>query len=186
MAIIRINERTVVQKVKTFILGTEKPNWMTRISVLVGLFISLYFLIWQFFIFISVLFVERLKNPDLIKDTFSRIGGKYNFNIKYASYNWNTMDVILYHSIGTITLLILSTIGLIIIYRRKKLGYITYLLSNGLIILFTILFLGLDYLKEQIGFIDKIIFIVITVYFLTGMFILKRTAEKELEETISE
>jgi len=178
MALVRINEKTVIQKVKFFVLGKEKPNWMTRISVLVGFFISLYFLIWQGFIFLVILFVNQFEDPELIKSTFSRIGGQYNFNIRYAAYDWTAVDVIFYHALGSIILISISIVGLIIIYRRKNLGYITYLSGNVLTALFTIIFLGAKYTSEQISIVDKIILIVITLYFFAGMFLLKRTKAK--------
>ncbi len=179
MALVRINEKTIVQKVKTFILGHEKPNWMTRISVLIGFFIWLYFIVWHAFIVTSILFVNRFQNPQLIEETFARIGGQYNFNLTYAAWNWVAIDVIFYHALGTMVLLLIPVTGLIIIYRRKKLGYITYLVGNALVALFAVSFLGLKYFSEQISMIDKVIFLAITLYFFVGMFLLKRTKAKE-------
>ncbi len=177
MAIVRIDEKTLAQKIKRAVLGSIKPNWMTRISVLIGFFVWLYFVVWQAFIFTSILLVNQFKNPELIKTTFAKIGGKYNFNIKYAQFNWNTMDVMFYHSLALFILFSVSLIGLVIVYRRKKIGYVIYLLGNISIVLFTVLFLGIKYFKEQISFAGKIIFSVISLYFLIGMFFLKNTKE---------
>lgn len=179
MALVRINEKTLVQKIKAFIIGHQKPNWPTRLSVVLGFGIWLYFTVYFSIIFLSILFVDSLENPELIKSTFRKIGGKYNFNINYAQYQWEAIDVIFYHALIIIILLLTSLIGLVFIYRRKKTGYILYLSSNVLAGLFTLFFMGADYANEQITLFDKVLMAGISVYFLVIMFFLKRTTAPE-------
>ena len=183
MALVRINEKTLIQKIKTFIIGKEKPNWFTRLSVLAGFAIWFYYAIWHLLIFLSITFTDQLKNPALIRETYGKIGGKYNFNIRYQNMNWNTMDVVYMHAFIMLILLIVSLTGLVLIYRRKKWGYIIYLLGNVSIILFSLFFLGTAYFKEQISNFDKIMFLVVTIYFFIGMFFLKNT--KAVEKKIN-
>ena len=173
MALVRINEKTLIQKVKTFIIGKEKPNWLTRISVIFGFGIWLYFVVYLSIIFLSIMFVDKLENPDLIKSTFGKIGGQYNFNIDYADFNWQAIDVIFYHAFISICLLFISLLGLVYIYRRQKIGYILYLTGNIGTVLFSIFFLGLAYFNDQISLTDKILFSGITLYFFGAMFLLK-------------
>jgi len=171
MALVKINERTLVQKLKRFILGSEKPNFLIRMSVVIGFFIWLYFLVWQILIFLSIVLVNRLQDPDMVLSTFNRIGNKYAFMHRWGL---DTISTLLVHSIAEIALFLISLLGLIFIYRQKKSGHLLYVLFNGLSIVFTILFLGLDYFKEQISLIDKIIFGSITLYFFIVMFIFKK------------
>ena len=171
MALLRINERTLIQKIKRFILGKDKPNYLTRISVLIGFAIWLYFMIWQGLIFLSIVLMDRLKNPDMIADTFNRLGHKYAFMHRWGMSTTQTLSV---HSIGVFILLSISVIGLIFIYRRKNTGYLLYLLGHSLYAGFTIILLGMDYFNEQISMIDKFIFIAITACFVIGVFVFKK------------
>lgn len=171
MAIVRINERTLVQKVKRFILGSEKPELYTRISVIIGFSVWLYFTIWQILIFLSIVLVNRLQNPQMITDTFNRLGNKYAFMHRWGL---DTLNTLLLHSTIVLGLYFLSLVGLIFIYRKKRLGYGMYLIGSGLIIAFTVIFLGQDYFIEQISLIDKVIFSITTLYFIVGSFLFKK------------
>lgn len=170
MALVKINERTVVQKVKRFFLGEDKPNLFRRISVLVGFFIWLYFTIWQALIFLSIVFMNRLQNPEMIQDAFSRIGAKYTFLHRWGL---ETTDALLYHSLGMFVFFGLSLLGLVLIYRQSKIGHILYFLSNVSAIIFTIIFLGMNYFNHEISLIDKIIYSSITLYLGLGIFFFK-------------
>jgi len=179
MALVRINERTVVQKIKVFIIGDVKPKLITRIAVVLGFAVWLYFTIWQSLILLSILLVNRLQNPQMITDTFNRIGSKYGFINRWGLDTNNTLIV---YSIVLLALFAVNLLGLIMIYRKNKLGYLIYLLTNGLAIAFTIIFLGTDYFNEQITMIDKITFISITAFFLLGFFIFNTTTKRKLKK----
>jgi hypothetical protein len=170
MTLVKIDERTVVQKVKHFFLGKEKPNLFRRISVVFGFFIWLYFAIWQGLIFLSIVLMNRLQNPEMIQKTFDRIGAKYTFLHRWGL---NTTDVLLYHSLGMFVFFGLSLFGLILIYRQKKSGHILYLFSNIFAVIFTIVLLGMNYFNQEISLIDKIIFTIVTLYFGFSIFSLK-------------
>jgi hypothetical protein len=182
MALVRIDEKTLIQKLKIFIIGSEKPNWGTRLSVLLGFTVWIYYFLYLTVMALSILFVDRLKDPALIKSTFGKIGGKYNFNIRYEALNWAAIDVILAYALISSAILLLSLLGLIYIYRRKKLGYILYLSGNILVVLFTLFFLGLTYVSEQISNVDKVLFVIMTLYFFVAMLFLKRGAENVTTE----
>jgi hypothetical protein len=182
MALARIDEKTLIQKLKVFIIGNEKPNWATRMSVLLGFVVWIYYITYLAVIALSILFVDTLKDPALIKSTFGKIGGKYNFNIRYEAFDWAAIDVILVFALISSAILLLSLMGLVYIYRRKKLGYILYLSGNIIVILFTLFFLGLAYVAEQISYFDKVLFIVVTFYFFIAMLFLKRGKEKVTTE----
>jgi len=171
MALLQIDERTLIQKIKTFVLGKEKPNYLTRISVFFGFGIWLYFIIWQVLIFLSILLMNRLQNPKMIGDTFDRLGHKYAFMHRWVMNTTQTLSV---HSIGVFILLCISLIGLVFIYRRKNTGYLLYLIGNFFYSVFTIILLGIPYFNEQISMIDKFVFIGITAYFLIGAFVFKK------------
>jgi hypothetical protein len=171
MVLVRINEHTLVQKVKKSILGQEKPGLFTRISVWVGFVVWLYFTVWQILIFLSIVLVNRLENPEMIKSTFNRIGNKYAFMHRWGLDTMNTLWV---HSAIILFFYGISLLGLIFIYRKKRRGYIVYFLSSSMCIIFTLVFLGVNYLNEQISLIDKLIFVLIMLYFLISLFFLKK------------
>ncbi len=172
MALLRIDERTLIQKIKFFILGKDKPNYLTRVSVFIGFGLWLYFMIWQGLIFLSILLMDRLQNPKMISDTFDRLGHKYAFMHRWGM---NTTQTLSTHSIGVFILLFISLLGLVFIYRRKNTGYLLYLLGNSFYAAFTILLLGIDYFNEQISILDKFLFLGITVYFIVGAFVFKKS-----------
>jgi hypothetical protein len=176
MALVKIDERTVVQKIKHFFLGKEKPNLFRRISVVIGFFIWLYFAIWQGLIFLSIVLMNRLQNPEMIQKTFDRVGAKYTFLHRWGL---NTTDVLLYHSLGMFVFFGLSLFGLILIYRQKKIGHVLYFITNIFATIFTIILLGMNYFNHEISLIDKIFFSVATLYFGFGIFFFKK---KKLEE----
>jgi len=170
MALIKIDDRTIVQKIKRIILGKEKPNLFRRVSVLIGFVIWLYFTIWQGLIGISVIFADKLQNPELIKDSFNRIGAKYAFLHRWGM---NTTEVLVAHSLVMFVFYGLSLFGLILIYRKQKIGHILYFFSNSIAIVFTIVFLGWRYFNYEITLVDKIIFASVTLYFALGIFFFK-------------
>lgn len=175
MALLKIDESTLIQKIKFFILGKKKPNYLTRISVFIGFGTWLYFMIWQGLIFLSILLMDRLQNPKMINDTFNRLGYKYAFMHRWGM---STTKILSVHSIGVFILLSISLIGLVFIYRRKNKGYLLYLLGNSFYAGFTMILLGMNYFNEQISILDKFIFIGITAYFLIGAFVFKKSKVK--------
>lgn len=171
MALVRIDERTLVQKIKQAILGKEKPSLFRRISVLIGFGVWLYFAVWQGLIFLSIIFMDKLKNPEMIKDVFNRVGAKYTFMHRWGL---KTIDVLTLHSLGMFVFYGLSLFALVLIYRQKKFGHILYFFSNSFAIIFTIIFLGWNYFNQEISMIDKIIFGAVTLYFTLGIFFFKK------------
>ena len=61
MPIVNINERTIVQKAKRIVLGDKRPSLYTRISVIISFSLWIYFTVWQIFILMSIVLVDRLK-----------------------------------------------------------------------------------------------------------------------------
>ncbi|MGV6862668.1 MAG: hypothetical protein ACWA41_12930 [Putridiphycobacter sp.] len=171
MAIVNIDERTLVQKIKISILGKEKPKLFRRISVMVGFGVWLYFTIWQTLIFLSILLMERLKNYETIKEAFDRVGAKYAFMHRWGL---KTTDVLIYHSIGMFVLFGINLFALILIYRKRKIGHVLYLVSFLLMGLFSYFFLGHKYFTNEISLVDKIIFLIAGLYFTTGIFFFKK------------
>ncbi len=180
MALVKIDERTVVQKVKQFILGKEKPHLFRRISVIIGFFIWLYFTVWQGLIFLSIVFMNRLQNPEMIKETFARVGAKYAFLHRWGL---QTTDVLLYHSLGMFIFFGFSLFALVLIYRQKKIGHILFFFSQSLAVIFTLVFLGWDYFNQEISLIDKIIFGSVTLYFTLGIFFFKKKQKTNKEQS---
>jgi hypothetical protein len=172
MAIVNINERTIVQKVKRIILGDERPSFYTRLSVVIAFSLWVYFTIWQTFILMSIVLVDRLKNPEMITTTFNRIGTKYAFMHRWGL---DTTRTLMFYSVVVLCLYLISLFGLVLIYKQKKRGFALYLLPYGLSCVFTIVFLGMNYFNEQISFLDKVLFASVWGFMLVNLFVIKQT-----------
>jgi hypothetical protein len=171
MALVNIDEKTLVQKLKTLVLGKHKPSKFRRISVIFGFGIWLYFTLWQGLIFLSIILRSRLKNPEMVESAFDQIGMQFGFMHRWGL---DTIKVLLVHSMVVLIFYFFSLIGLILIYREKKSGNILYGLSNGFVMLFTFIFLGFKYVKTQISLVDIILFGAVTLYFLLCLFFFKK------------
>lgn len=171
MVLVKIDEKTLVQKLKKIVLGKEKPSKFRRVSVIFGFGIWLYFTLWQVLIFLSIIFRSRLKNPAMIESAFDQIGMQFGFMHRWGL---DTIKVLLVHSIVVLIFYFFSLIGLILVYREKKTGSILYGLSNGFVMLFTFIFLGFNYVMTQISLVDIILFAAVTLYFLLGSLFLKK------------
>ena len=146
MAVVKINERTVVQKIKRLVLGDKKPSLYTRISVMIAFTLWLYFTVWQALILMSILLVDRLKNPEMIMNTLNRVGAKYAFMHRWGL---DTTKTLVFYSVVVLFFYMLSLLGIVSAYKRNKKGFLMYLFSYSLSVVFTIVFLGIDYFNEQ-------------------------------------
>jgi membrane glycosyltransferase len=171
MALVKIDEKTIVQKIKQAVLGKEKPALLRRVSVIIGFLIWLYFLIWQGLIFLSIVFMNRLQNPEIVKETFQKVGTQYTFMHRWGLTTTNTLII---YSIIFFILFGFSLLGLILIYRKKKTGHIIYFMSNVILIIITLIFLGIKYVINEITLFDQVLYATTTLYFGLGILFFKR------------
>ena len=156
--------KTIPQKIKRFILGKERPNFMTRISVITGFFIWLYLFSWHLLTFLALILMSGIKPAwrNTVAESFSTVGkSQYNFTV-------NTLDLLFYHSLAQITIYTLILIGLLLIWRKKKIGFLIYTGGSIGTLLTTFFVMGASYLFAETTAVDFFLIGITTVYFGIG------------------
>lgn len=155
--------KTIPQKIKQTILGKENPNFLTRVSVGAGFLIWIYLFSWYLFTFLSLILMGGIK-PGwryTVEGSFQRVGSKlYGFA--------DTINMLFVHSIAQFAVFFLILLGLVLIWRKKKIGFMFYIIGSVGSILATIFILGTDYLMHETSIVDFILLGATTVYFGIG------------------
>lgn len=159
----KIQKINIPQRIWIFIVGTEKPNMLTQISVALGLCIWFYFFSWHLLTFLSLTLMENLDKAHELDSAFNRIGGKYQMLLpgNITTYLW-------IHSLIQIIVFSVSLVGLILIWRKKKIGFLLYIFANASTYIITFLVLGLAYMANELSFFDFVLLLGATLYFATG------------------
>ena len=123
MTLEKKTKKSIVQRLKILILGKNKPNFLTRISVWAGFFIWLYLISWQMLTLISILLMGTLKQADLIEKSFRKLGTKL-----YG--NPDILQVLTIHTFLQIGAFMVILVGLILIWRRKRIGFLFYVICS--------------------------------------------------------
>lgn len=176
MVLEKIKNFTTLQRFRILILGRERPNFITRISLLIAFLIWIYLFSWQLLTLVSILFSSNLAHADGIKAAYHSIGKNY-YDFVDGTVRLKLFTII------QLGLYLLSLIGLIFIWRKKKWGFILYLLSYTLILISTLLIMGWTYIQREIPFIDLLLIGGSIIYFLIGLFLFGRNQNKKLEES---
>lgn len=172
MVIDRIEKKNLLQKFLRLILGKEKPNFLTRISVLAGFIVWVYLVSWHIMTFLSIFLMDTLKHPEQIRATFYYVGSKeYGLS--------DTLNFLLIHSILEFIVFGVILIGLIMIWRRKRLGFLLYVFGNISTLIVTFFVLGYKYLINETGIFELIILICATLYFTIGLLLFDKLGSKE-------
>ena len=171
-------KKTVFQRIRRIILGSTKPNFITMASVLGGFLVWIYFVSWHALSLMALTTMDNLKMGDHLVGSFNRVGSNL---YGYA----NTVDLLAIHSTVQLLIYLLILIGLILIYRQKKLGFIIYILGNVSTVLTTIFMLGLKFFQSETGYFNIFLLGGATAYFAIGaLWIYKWKHKKEVENTI--
>jgi hypothetical protein len=159
----KIQKINIPQRIWIFIVGTEKPNMLTQISVAFGLCIWFYFFSWHLLTFLSLTMMENLDKANELDSAFNRIGGKYQMLLpgNITTYLW-------IHSLIQLIVFSISLTGLILIWRKKKIGFLLYIFSNASTYIITFFVLGLAYMANELSFFDFVLLLGATLYFATG------------------
>lgn len=162
MAIPKIEPRSILQKLRQVILGNEKPNFLTRISVLIGFFAWIYFFSWYLLTIGSIFFIDTLPQPHEVQGFFDRVGSKL--------YGWGSgaTKALMIHAIAQSVIYFLILVGLIMIYRKKRLGFLFFIIGNALTFLVTFILLGSKFLVNETGVFDLLLTAGLMVYFGIG------------------
>lgn len=171
MVLEKIKNFTTLQRFRILILGRERPNLLTRISLLIAFLIWIYLFSWQLLTLVSIIFSGSLAHADGIKAAYHSIG----------SNNYGFVDGAIrlkFFTIVQLGLYFLSLIGLIFIWRSKKWGFILFILSYVLVLLSTLLIMGSTYIMKEIPIIDLLLIGGSIIYFLIGLFIFGKRQDK--------
>ena len=154
---------TIPQKIKQLILGKERPNLLTRVSVGAGLVIWVYLFSWHLLTFLSLQMMSGLK-PGWRRDVvpaFHRVGSKL---YGYA----DTVNMLSVHALVQFLMYFMILLGLILIWRKKKLGFLLYIFGAIGSLIVTTIILGWDYLINETTATDFVLIIGSTLYFAIG------------------
>lgn len=161
MSIEKREKLTWFQRLRRMILGKEKPNRVTRISVGIGFLVWIYLASWQILTLMALTLMGSLKKAEVIEGSFNRVGSKlYHYS--------NTIERLTIHNIVQLASYLLVLFALILIYRRKRIGFLLYVIGNAIIILATIFILGLKYFQHEMTYTYISLIGVTTLYFGIG------------------
>ena len=165
MALERIQKKTLFQRVKTVILGKEKPNLITRISVISGFVIWVYLFSGQLLTYLALLMHNTLSQSTKIKGAYTRVGKEmYGLGDPIA--------LLKIHSLIQIIIYVLILAGLILIWRKKKLGFALYIVGFAISLFVSFILMGWKFMAKEILFIDYILILGTVIYFAIGLFLL--------------
>jgi len=165
----KIQKINILQRIWIFIIGKETPNTLTQASVAIGFFVWLYLFSWHLITFVTLSLMGTLKNADKIEIAFARVGRQY------AGYIFGDVTAyLMVHSIIQFIVFGVSLTGLILIWRKKKLGFLLYIFSNVATYIVTFFILGSKYMFNELSFYDFLILLTVTLYFAAGYFLFYR------------
>lgn len=159
----KIQKINILQRIWIFIIGTKKPNLLTQISVAIALCIWFYFFSWNLMSFLSMVLMDTLDHANELEMAFNRVGGRYQYFLHGNITTW-----ILVHAFLQIILSALSLIGLILIWRQIKSGFMLYIFSNAAVYVVMFFVMGPAYIWHETSLVDFVLLLMITLYFLTG------------------
>jgi hypothetical protein len=171
---------TIPQKIKGLILGKARPNLLTRVSVGAGLVVWIYLFSWHLLTFLSLQMMSGLK-PGWRRDVvpaFHRVGSKL---YGYA----DTVNMLSVHSLVQFLMYFMILLGLILIWRNKKLGFLLYIFGAIGSLIVTFIILGWEYLINETTPTDFVLILGSTLYFAIGawwFYKWKERANKEEEQ----
>lgn len=172
MALEKITKKTLFQRLRHFIMGSVKPNLLTRVSVISGAVVWLYLFVWQLMTFISMLLIGNVHESGTIRSAFYTLGSsKYGLR--------DTVSNLKMHALVQIVIYLIILASLVLIWRKYKIGFLGYVLGNIISLLITVLMLGWAYLLNEIPIFDFILIAVSTLYFSVGIFIFYRKGAQE-------
>ncbi len=171
MTLQKLKKTTSIQRFKRLILGSDKPNLITRASVISGFVIWLYLFSWQLLTFLSIILLGNLEQSAYIKAIYVHVGNAYDNNI---------INKLFLHSISQIIVYLIILAGLILIWRKRKIGFLMYIIGFMTSLIITFIILGLKYMTREIPVFDYILILSSLIYFSIGIIIFNRKSSEEL------
>ena len=167
MVLDKIKQTNLSLRIRTLILGTEKPNLLLRMSTLCGLIVWLYFFSWHLITFLSLTLLDNLKQATNVRAAYGRIG--------YHLHGYSdTINRLTLYSAMQILVYIVLFISLILIYRKKRTGLIMYLITTMAGLMITFFVMGLSFMKVEISILDYLLILASITYFSLGFLLFYR------------
>lgn len=165
----KIQPLNILQRIWIFILGTKRPNMLTQVSVIVAACVWLYFFSWHMLTLLTLSLMGSIDKSAELEAAFNRIGAHYQMLLpgNITTYLW-------IHALVQLILLLISLTGLILIWRQKKIGFLLYIFSNAATYIATFFILGLAYMWNELAWMDFVLLLTVTLYFLTGYWLFYR------------
>lgn len=165
----KIQKINIPQRIWIFIIGTVKPNMLTQVSVAIGFCIWLYLFSWHLLTFLTLSLMGTLDKATELDAAFNRIGSKYQMLLpgNITTYLW-------VHSLVQLIVFGVALVGLILIWRQKKIGFLLYIFSNAATYVVTFLVLNMSYMWNELSIIDFVLLLAVTLYFTLGYFLFYR------------
>lgn len=169
MMLEKIQRYNILQKLWIFIIGKKSPNMITQVSVAVAFFAWLYLFSWHLITFLTISLMGNLTHANELEQAFARVGSQY------SGYVFgNVTSYLLVHAIVQMIVFGVALIGLILVWREKKLGFLLYVFANIAIYPVTFLIMGPAYMWNELSIFDFLLLLAVTLYFFAGYWLFYR------------
>ncbi len=167
MAFSAIQPKNLILRFRNFLLGRERPDFIMRMSFLGGMIIWLYLASWHLLSLLAVLLRTTLNvgYQNLIHKRFIEIGDRYEFSS-------DPENMLIVHSSLQLVVYFVMLTGLILIYRRVRLGLALYVVPAACSYLFTLIILGNEFLVSEFSFVDFVLLAGSAIYFTIGILLI--------------
>lgn len=166
MALPTVEPKNLLQRVRRLILGKQKPNLLTRVSCGIGLVLWIYLISWHVLTFVALMLFDTLKSSEVIRASFNRVGGRY--------IQGDPINHLIIYSMLEIIIYIVMLFGLILIYRKKKLGFLLFVFGGLATFLVTFFIMGYNFLMKETSIGDLLLLGGAIAYFGLGVLIFYR------------
>jgi phosphatidylglycerophosphate synthase len=175
MALAAVEPKNLLGKIRTLIMGKEKPNFLTRVSVGVGFVLWVYLVSWHILTFVALMLFSTLEGTQQIRASFQRVGGRYNLG--------DPINLLKGHSAVQIVLYLLILVGLVLIYRKKKIGFLFYVFAGLGTVFVTFLLMGYSYLVNEVSAVDMSLLGASIAYFGIGALLFYRKKDEDKQSS---
>lgn len=166
MVLEKIDKKNLVQRLVWLIMGKQRPNFLTRISVIAGFIVWLYLLSWHILVLLSTTLIDTVHKSSYVRAAFTTVGSKYGLV--------DPLNQLLANSFVQVIVYLVILVGLILIWRRKKIGFLMVIFSYLATFILTFFILGLKYLLAESSIVDLVLIFSSVLYFALGLFLFSK------------
>ena len=159
MLLTQVEPKTIFIRVRRFILGRERPDFLTRMSFLGGLIVWLYLASWHALTLMAITLRGTIKYNERVENALRSIMHKYNFE---GTEPWNFLVV---HSLLQLLIYFVMVVGLVFIYRRFRMGFLLYVIAAAATFVVTFIVMGPTYMIQEFSYVDFALLAMSALYF---------------------